>query len=44
VIQNWNRYFSKVYIIVYAQADLSCGNEGILNVLSEDEPDAVLLS
>ena len=33
VIRNRNRFFAKVYIIVYTQANPSCGNEGILNVL-----------
>ena len=31
-----NRFFTKVYIIVYTQANPSCGNEEMLNVFSED--------
>jgi hypothetical protein len=41
VIRNRNRFFAKVYIIVYTQANPSCGNEEMLNVFSEDGPDAV---
>jgi 4-amino-4-deoxy-L-arabinose transferase-like glycosyltransferase len=41
VLRNRNRFFAKVYIIVYTQANPSCGNEDMLKVFSEDGPDAV---
>ena len=39
VIRNRNRFFAKVYIIVYTQANPSCGNEEMLSVFKEDGPD-----
>jgi hypothetical protein len=41
IIRNRNRFFAKVYIIVYTQANPSCGNEDMIKVFSEDGPDAV---
>ncbi len=41
VIRNHNRFFTKVYIIVYTQANPSCGNEEMLDVSSKDGPDAM---
>jgi hypothetical protein len=41
VIRDRNRYFDKVYIIVYTQANPSCGAEEMSNVFSENGPDAV---
>lgn len=40
VIRNHDRFFTKVYIIVYTQANPSCGNEEMLNVFSESGPEA----
>ena len=41
VIRNRNRFFAKVYIIVYTKANPSCGNEEMRKVFSDDGPDAV---
>ncbi len=41
VIRNRNRFFTKMYIIVYTKANPSCGNEGMLDVFLENGPDAV---
>jgi hypothetical protein len=40
VIRNRNRFFNKMFIIVYTQVNPSCGNEEMLNVFSKDGPDA----
>jgi uncharacterized membrane protein len=41
MIRDRNRYFDKLYIIVYTQANPSCGAEEMSNVFSENGPDAV---
>jgi hypothetical protein len=44
VIRNRKRFFAKVYIIVYTQANPSCGNKEMLNVFSENGPGAVFFN
>ncbi len=41
VIRNRNRFFAKMYVIVYTKANPSCGNEEMSQVFSENGPDAV---
>lgn len=41
VIRNRNRFFTKMYIIVYTKANPSCGDEEMATVLSGNGPDAV---
>ena len=41
VIRNRDRFFTRVFIIAYIQANPSCGNEDLLDVFSKYGPDAV---